>query len=241
MIRWCSLLVWLAFGGAVQAQVVNPDFSSGSLAPWTVSHTTWGLTRLAIVSNVDMDGPGPREAGPACALGVGQRVPNTGAQGVLFWQTVQFPSPGRYRFGASWAVQSIVPASPSSGGVFELYIDNEVVATHAAPPTAGPGFWWGEIAGEFDREIAGVAQLGIRVTRSAPQNETVYQFLDDITLTGGCLADFNHSGGTPDDADVAAFFDAWNEGLGSADVNQSGGTPDDADVAYFYERWTQGC
>jgi len=56
-----------------------------------------------------------------------------------------------------------------------------------------------------------------------------------------CIADFNQSGGTPDDADVAAFFEAWNAGEIRADVNNSGGTPDDADVAYFFERWNAGC
>ncbi|NUQ68198.1 MAG: hypothetical protein HUU18_07970 [Phycisphaerales bacterium] len=56
-----------------------------------------------------------------------------------------------------------------------------------------------------------------------------------------CLADFNNSGGTPDDADVAAFFEAWNNGEERADVNGSGGTPDDADVTYFFERWNAGC
>ncbi|MBK9188141.1 MAG: hypothetical protein IPM33_04215 [Phycisphaerales bacterium] len=62
-----------------------------------------------------------------------------------------------------------------------------------------------------------------------------------IDMGGGCLADFNGSGGTPDDADVAAFFDAWNLGDPRADVNASGGTPDDADVAYFFDRWNAGC
>ncbi|NUQ68143.1 MAG: S8 family serine peptidase [Phycisphaerales bacterium] len=56
-----------------------------------------------------------------------------------------------------------------------------------------------------------------------------------------CLADFNGSGGTPDDADVAEFFTAWNAGETRADVNGSGGTPDDADVTYFFERWNAGC
>jgi len=59
--------------------------------------------------------------------------------------------------------------------------------------------------------------------------------------TPACLADFNNSGGTPDDADVAAFFEAWNNGETRADVNGSGGTPDDADVTYFFERWNAGC
>lgn len=56
-----------------------------------------------------------------------------------------------------------------------------------------------------------------------------------------CVADFNHSGGTPDDADAAAFFGAWSDGDASADVNASGGAPDDADIAYFFARWTDGC
>lgn len=56
-----------------------------------------------------------------------------------------------------------------------------------------------------------------------------------------CLADFNCSGGTPDDSDVSSFFVAWNNGEGSADINASGGTPDDADVAYFFTRWSAGC
>ncbi|MBK9188145.1 MAG: CotH kinase family protein [Phycisphaerales bacterium] len=56
-----------------------------------------------------------------------------------------------------------------------------------------------------------------------------------------CPADFNGSGGAPDDADVAAFFDAWNNGDASADFNASGGTPDDADVAAFFDRWNAGC
>jgi len=55
-----------------------------------------------------------------------------------------------------------------------------------------------------------------------------------------CVADFNNSGGTPDDADVAAFFDAWNAGDACADANGSGGTPDDADVATFFDLWNAG-
>jgi hypothetical protein len=58
--------------------------------------------------------------------------------------------------------------------------------------------------------------------------------------SGGCIADYNGSGGTPDDADVAAFFEAWNNGDECSDANGSGGTPDDADVAMFFELWNNG-
>ena len=56
-----------------------------------------------------------------------------------------------------------------------------------------------------------------------------------------CVGDYNRSGGTPDDADVAAFFDDWNNAACRADVNGSGGTPDDADVTEFFARWNAGC
>ncbi|MBK9188468.1 MAG: hypothetical protein IPM33_05870 [Phycisphaerales bacterium] len=55
-----------------------------------------------------------------------------------------------------------------------------------------------------------------------------------------CIADFNGSGGTPDDADVTDFFAAWNAGDACADANASGGTPDDADVALFFALWNAG-
>jgi len=58
--------------------------------------------------------------------------------------------------------------------------------------------------------------------------------------SGGCIADYNGSGGTPDDADVDAFFTAWSNGDQCADANNSGGTPDDADVDTFFTLWNNG-
>jgi len=60
------------------------------------------------------------------------------------------------------------------------------------------------------------------------------------TACPACVADYNSSGGTPDDADVTAFFEAWNAGEACADANNSGGTPDDADVTEFFARWNAG-
>lgn len=56
-----------------------------------------------------------------------------------------------------------------------------------------------------------------------------------------CPGDFNRSGGSPDDADTAAFFHAWRDGNPAADINASGGTPDDADVMAFFQHWEEGC
>lgn len=56
-----------------------------------------------------------------------------------------------------------------------------------------------------------------------------------------CAGDFNCSEGTPDDADITDFFEAWNNGEPIADLNNSEGVPDDADVVLFFSRWNQGC
>lgn len=56
-----------------------------------------------------------------------------------------------------------------------------------------------------------------------------------------CPADFNCSGGTPDDSDIAAFLSAYYAGDPRADINHSGGTPDDSDVSAFFDHYTEGC
>jgi probable HAF family extracellular repeat protein len=55
-----------------------------------------------------------------------------------------------------------------------------------------------------------------------------------------CPADFDGSGGTPDNSDVDAFWAAWLDGDECADVDCSGGTPDNNDVQVFYDLWLAG-
>ncbi|MBK9187427.1 MAG: hypothetical protein IPM33_00575 [Phycisphaerales bacterium] len=76
---------------------------------------------------------------------------------------------------------------------------------------------------------------------SVDEAYNVALYIGNITPPSLCVADYNGSGGTPDDADVAAFFDDWNNGDPRSDINNSGGTPDDADVFYFFIRWNEGC
>jgi hypothetical protein len=55
-----------------------------------------------------------------------------------------------------------------------------------------------------------------------------------------CAADFDRSGGTPDPADIAAFFNSWLGGDVTADVDCSGGTPDITDISFFFSQWLAG-
>lgn len=130
----------------------------------------------------------------------------------------------RAEFGGPGIAEAIVLPAAGSGG------------------SGGPGGAWAVYCPE-----TGVLNLDIEFD-GLTHDMTLEDWLDFTTpppvvyvLSSGCLADFNGSGGTPDDADVAAFFVAWNDGDASADVNSSGGTPDDADVVFFFERWNAGC
>lgn len=66
---------------------------------------------------------------------------------------------------------------------------------------------------------------------------------DDFTVWDAMrpTADFNRSGGTPDDTDIAAFYAAWVNSDPSADLDHSGGTPDDGDVTLFWTMYNNGC
>jgi hypothetical protein len=77
--------------------------------------------------------------------------------------------------------------------------------------------------GSFDTVTRGTGQISFSCSNCPP-----------------CPADYNNSGGTPDDADVSLFFADWNAGAACADTNHSGGTPDDADVTTFFSLWTAG-
>lgn len=55
-----------------------------------------------------------------------------------------------------------------------------------------------------------------------------------------CPADFDKSGGTPDTADIAEFFNAWLAGDPQADTDCSGGTPDSTDIGVFFDAWLAG-
>jgi len=141
------------------------------------------------------------------------------------------------------------------------------LAISTIPPVGGritPQFFAGSVQTSGIGAGAGVATIHWPLLRDVAANgQMLYAqwIVTDASAQGGqamssvaqipvfcgsygcppCPSDFNASGGTPDDADVAAFFTSWSAGHESADLNFSGGSPDDADVAYFFERWNLGC
>lgn len=64
--------------------------------------------------------------------------------------------------------------------------------------------------------------------------------VDELQRIVPCPADFDRSGGTPDVADIDAFFRSWLLGEDVADVEGSGGTPDVSDIDAFFGFWLAG-
>lgn len=63
--------------------------------------------------------------------------------------------------------------------------------------------------------------------------------IDHVSL-GGCIADYDGSGGTPDSSDIDAFFQDWLAGDPASDVDGSGGSPDSTDIDLFFRAWLAG-
>ncbi|NUQ68866.1 MAG: choice-of-anchor B family protein [Phycisphaerales bacterium] len=150
-----------------------------------------------------------------------------------------------------WRWYSNSAGSTPNTDIFRVDLSNDAGTNWASVEVvgpSGPGTSGGWLYHEF--RVADIlpltSQMRLRfIAEDAGAGSLVEAALDDLSVFGitcpTCPSDFNGSGGTPDDADVAAFFEAWNNGDESADLNQSGGTPDDADVAAFFEFWNAGC
>lgn len=172
---------------------------------------------------------------------------NTMAHGVGGVLALLFPSP-------TPLAQIMETLSPGSSAVLDAVADN---------PTETHPFVSDPITQSGSSVFFGVTfTFGLTISTGINADDTAFFSLTNVTLTSSsillspgyllfdsgsvsvtriCPADFNVSGGVPDDADVDAFFQAWTEGDAIADFNLSGGTPDDADVDAFFARWTLGC
>jgi len=176
----------------------------------------------------------------------------TGAQGVVVATT--------YLSGFAWAENigwiNLGNTQPANGVTYANTTGTDFGVNH--DPNTGylSGMAWSENTGwiNFAAGQAATPDNPARISVDAPRRFHGYAWsenvgwisFDDATRFVGisdcapCPADFNNSGGTPDDADVTAFFNAWNAGEPCADTNTSGGTPDDADVATFFLLWNDG-
>lgn len=126
-------------------------------------------------------------------------------------------------------------------GVGEL---NLYVLDAAARPDHVVGYAGNDGFGELSVSLADAphGRYHVVVETQAPLTGCVvgvpFTLTTECTM---CLSDFDGSGGTPDVADIDAFFAGWLAGDAEADVDGSGGVPDANDAADFFVHWLAGC
>lgn len=89
-------------------------------------------------------------------------------------------------------------------------------------------------------DAANIASFNITQVTLSPGLVGSLRFTSgSITISRGCLGDFNNDGGV-DGSDIASFFVTWESGDALADLNADGGV-DGGDIQTFFERWDTGC
>jgi hypothetical protein len=89
-------------------------------------------------------------------------------------------------------------------------------------------------------DASGVASFNITQVTIAPTLMGSMKFTSGtITISVGCLGDYNNDGGA-DGSDIQAFLLDWAAGGADADLNGDGGI-DGGDVQTFFEHWEAGC
>jgi hypothetical protein len=145
---------------------------------------------------------------------------------------------------------NVAGAAPNTD-VFRVQISNDDGVSWTPFETVGPA-GAGTSGGWIDasRRVADViVPTGLMRLRFIAEDigtgSVVEAAIDDVLVAlprlcepGPCIADFNQDGGV-DGADVASFFDAWENGLSAADVNADGGV-DGSDVDTFFAAWESG-
>jgi hypothetical protein len=203
---------------AAHAQVVNGDFETGSLPPWTLVNTPSGRSVFSDVPTYDIDGAGPLPPSRVSRVMAGQQQSNSGAQGVVLTQTITLAA-GRWRVRAHWATHALISTNVTSGQ-FELLIDGVAFASHTAAVLTSNQRDSGVIQGEVEVAQGGDHVVGVRITRPITAGAEVWQHVDNVILTPVCDPDYNQDGNADQD-DVAYLVNV----IGGGD-NPTGRDPD---------------
>lgn len=159
------------------------------------------------------------------------RLPGNGPQ--VLWQRVSPTSPTTLEIAFDYLTAGFTRAQVEAWRLFEFQAS-------LGEPSDARGARWND---KFFAIDAGSPNQGIGTdSEFGTQGLGSISFVDTTRTLQACpcVADFDGSGGTPDSADIDAFFAAWAAGLASADADCSGGTPDAGDIDVFFTTWLAG-
>ena len=240
--KCCPMLLVVALAAPATAQVVNGNFETGALPPWVVTPTPQGGTLFQNVIQYDIDGAGPRPPSYVLQLMVGQTAPNVGNQGVRVTQLVNLQTQVSYRASVQWSVRALVNAYNANGGIFELILDGQSLASGSSGVLPPLGVAYGTVSAGFSVQQPGAHEFGVRVTRPALRGEEIFQYVDNLVLSIACYANCDESTSAPvlNVNDFVCFQTRFAAGDLYADCDL-GGTLNVNDFVCFQGAFAAGC
>ncbi|GJL66265.1 MAG: hypothetical protein NPIRA05_12360 [Nitrospirales bacterium] len=188
LLALCCLLIFIPLE-AKAFLITNGDFELGSLAGWRVFETPNGsLGGEGFPRCVDVDVTGDGRMSKSAVFKVGQHEYQAGRPSLAgggIYTTVQLDK-GRLVLTADIASSYFSPSDRRNlaGGLFELLVDGEVVASHDFGPIPTATTQYERLEGTVDIS-AGMHEVRIRIQRpfrSLSHDQAPQQYLDNIQI-----------------------------------------------------------
>lgn len=176
-----AALTFAAVASAVGANgIVNGDFETGSLSPWTTFTTANGTIGAAGVQSFDTTGTG---ASLAATFNVGEAVFSGQDEGGGIYQNF---SGAPYTVSADVAAQA-APGHPSNAdcGTFFLQLDGSTIASHAFGQCPGSSVARWHFFVHVANGVSGFHQLKILIERrfiSSGPTLTPEEYVDNVRV-----------------------------------------------------------
>ncbi|HMO13277.1 MAG TPA: PEP-CTERM sorting domain-containing protein [Pirellulaceae bacterium] len=171
--------------GLAQADFVNGGFESGDFTGWTITPTANGQTNVQTVVLWDIDWGGPLPPSLVGRFQVGQQVFQSGVPaGIELTQSLVLSAGVEYTFSFDWSAHRATTASANTqGGIFDLIVNGNVLASAAAGPTSSTTQNFGNISVAFTPLVSGNYDVGARITRPFTVPADLFQSVDNFSAT----------------------------------------------------------
>lgn len=167
---------------------VNGDFETGDMTGWTISVGPMAEVTNQEVLFFDMNGTDPGGLSLAAQLAVGQSTNgDTEYRHVDVTQELHLVAGRRYDFQYDWASHNYFFLDNFDGGVFELIVDDDSLATWDTGSIFLESTEWGTLSGSFTATETRAHTVGARISRRfRSTNNGIFilgQYLDNFTST----------------------------------------------------------
>jgi hypothetical protein len=169
--------------GALAQSFVNGDFTGGDLTGWTITPTANGQTLTQDVIPFDIDFGGPLGMSNVARFRVGQVAPQSGVPaGIEFTQVLSLISGTQYEVSFNAAAYRNSATNNAQGGIFDLIVENTVLATWAAGGTSSATTNSSLVSGQFVAGGTGNFNIGVRIQRPFTIPADLYQVVDNFEI-----------------------------------------------------------